>query len=70
MGTLCDLEGRVRGQRGLYVLDGALTPGTTGACNPSTTIAAVAERAMDHITATATATAIDIDIDIDIDTII
>lgn len=52
MGTVCDLEGRVRGQRGLYVLDGALIPGTTGACNPSMTIAAVAERAMDHITAT------------------
>ncbi|MGP2442815.1 GMC oxidoreductase [Streptomyces sp. JW3] len=51
MGTVCDLEGRVLGQRGLYVLDGALIPGTTGACNPSMTIAAVAERAMDAITA-------------------
>ncbi|MEU8508160.1 hypothetical protein AB0C40_26290 [Streptomyces brevispora] len=37
-----------------------MTPGATGACNPSMTIAAVAERAMDHITAT----------DIDIGTII
>lgn len=51
MGTVCDLEGRVHGQRGLYVLDGALIPGTTGACNPSMTIAAVAERAMDAIVA-------------------
>lgn len=49
MGTACDLEGRVDGQRGLYVLDGALLPGTTAACNPSMTIAAVAERAMDDI---------------------
>ncbi|WP_306316979.1 MULTISPECIES: GMC oxidoreductase [unclassified Streptomyces] len=51
MGTVCDLDGRVRGQKGLYVLDGALIPGTTGACNPSMTIAAVAERALDTITA-------------------
>ncbi|MFD7710331.1 GMC oxidoreductase [Streptomyces sp. NPDC059786] len=50
MGTVCDLEGRVLGQKGLYVLDGALIPGTTGACNPSMTIAAVAERAMDALT--------------------
>ena len=49
MGAACDLEGRVDGQRGLYVLDGALIPGTTAACNPSMTIAAVAERAMDSI---------------------
>ena len=52
MGSVCDLEGRVRDQPGLYVLDGALIPGTTGACNPSMTIAAVAERAMDVITRT------------------
>lgn len=49
MGTVCDLEGRVVGQRGLYVLDGALMPGNTAACNPSMTIAAVAERALDRI---------------------
>lgn len=58
MGTVCDLEGRVRGQRGLYVLDGALMPGQTAACNPSMTIAAVAERAMDVITATDVSTII------------
>ncbi|MCH5641273.1 MULTISPECIES: GMC oxidoreductase [unclassified Gordonia (in: high G+C Gram-positive bacteria)] len=51
MGTVCDLDGRVRGQRGLYVVDGALMPGNSAACNPSMTIAAVAERALDHIVA-------------------
>ena len=49
MGTVCDLEGRVTGQEGLYVFDGALIPGTTAGCNPSMTIAAVAERAMDAV---------------------
>ena len=52
MGTVCDLAGRVLGQRGLYVLDGALMPGNTAACNPSMTIAAVAERATDELVAT------------------
>lgn len=47
--VVCDLEGRVKGHRGLYVLDGALMPGTTCACNPSMTIAAVVERALDRI---------------------
>jgi cholesterol oxidase len=51
MGSVCDLEGRVQGQPGLYVLDGALIPGSTAACNPSMTIAAIAERAMDEIVA-------------------
>ncbi len=51
MGGVCDLDGRVHGQRGLYVLDGALLPGQSGACNPSMTIAAVAERALDNIVA-------------------
>lgn len=49
MGTACDHVGRVHGHRGLYVLDGALIPGTTAACNPSMTIAAVVERALDRI---------------------
>ncbi|MCF8571084.1 GMC oxidoreductase [Gordonia sp. HY002] len=49
MGAVCDLEGRVHGQKGLYVIDGALIPGTAAACNPSMTIAAVAERALDRI---------------------
>jgi cholesterol oxidase len=50
--VVCDLEGRVMGQQGLYVLDGALMPGTTCACNPSMTIAAVVERALDQIVQT------------------
>jgi len=33
----------------LYVLDGALLPGNSAACNPSMTIAAVAERALENI---------------------
>ncbi|OBG27615.1 cholesterol oxidase [Mycobacterium sp. 852002-51057_SCH5723018] len=48
-GTVCDLDGRVQGHRGLYVLDGALIPGTTAACNPSMTIAAVVEHALERI---------------------
>ncbi|MGA6161626.1 GMC oxidoreductase [Amycolatopsis magusensis] len=52
MESVCDLEGRVLGHRGLYVLDGALMPGTTAACNPSMTIAAVAERALDRLVTT------------------
>ncbi|WP_194814107.1 GMC oxidoreductase [Nocardia sp. XZ_19_385] len=51
MGTVCDLDGRVLGQRGLYVVDGALLPGNAAACNPSMTIAAVAERALDNLVA-------------------
>lgn len=49
LGRVCDLAGRVRGQRGLYVLDGALLPGSAAACNPSMTIAALAERALSRI---------------------
>ncbi len=58
MGSVCDLDGRVLGQRGLYVLDGALLPGNAAACNPSMTIAAVAERAMDNLVAQDVGTAI------------
>jgi cholesterol oxidase len=51
LGTACDLYGRVHGHRGLYVTDGALVPGSTGACNPSWTIAALAERCLDDVVA-------------------
>ncbi|MEJ3745863.1 GMC oxidoreductase [Actinomycetes bacterium KLBMP 9797] len=46
----CDAYGEVFGFPGLHVLDGALMPGPVGP-NPSLTIAAVADRACDHILA-------------------
>ncbi|OHV58737.1 cholesterol oxidase [Pseudofrankia sp. BMG5.36] len=46
MGSAVDLYGRVLGHKGLYVLDGSRIPGSTGACNPSMTIAALAEHSM------------------------
>lgn len=49
LGKACDLYGRVIGYRGLYVVDGALMPGSTGCTNPSFTIAAMAERCMERI---------------------
>jgi len=49
IGRVCDTTGRVFGYERLYVLDGALVPGTSGCANPSLTIAALAERAMERI---------------------
>jgi cholesterol oxidase len=51
MGQVCDDCGRVNGYAGLYVVDGALMPGSTTCVNPALTIGAIAERAMDHLLA-------------------
>ncbi|MEU7767593.1 GMC oxidoreductase [Nocardia sp. NPDC049190] len=44
LGRATDNYGRVHGHPGLYVMDGAAVPGSTGTINPSLTIAALAER--------------------------
>ncbi|KFK96727.1 MULTISPECIES: GMC oxidoreductase [unclassified Serratia (in: enterobacteria)] len=46
-----DNEGRVIGYNGLYVMDGAAIPGSTGSVNPSLTITALAERNIERIIA-------------------
>ncbi|GAA2147103.1 GMC oxidoreductase [Nocardioides koreensis] len=48
-GTAVDDAGRVLGQRGLYVMDGSRIAGSCAACNPSMTIAALAEYSMDRV---------------------
>jgi cholesterol oxidase len=52
MGKVCDVEGRVEGHRHLYVVDGALLPGSSTCTNPALTIAAIAERCLERIIAT------------------
>ncbi|WP_336923583.1 GMC family oxidoreductase N-terminal domain-containing protein [Streptomyces sp. JWR5-1] len=51
VGRATDSYGRLHGYRGLYCLDSALMPGSTAAVNPALTIAAMAERCLDHIIA-------------------
>ncbi|WP_227998046.1 GMC oxidoreductase [Nocardia australiensis] len=49
LGKATDGNGRVQGHPGLYVMDGAAIPGSTGTVNPSLTIAALAERNIEAI---------------------
>ncbi|WP_308014477.1 GMC oxidoreductase [Nocardia coffeae] len=49
LGRATDNYGRVIGHRGLYVMDGAAVPGSTGTVNPSLTISALAERNIENI---------------------
>ncbi|WP_328400538.1 GMC oxidoreductase [Nocardia sp. NBC_00403] len=49
IGRATDGHGRVHGYRGLYVMDGAAVPGSTGTVNPSLTISALAERNIEQI---------------------
>jgi cholesterol oxidase len=51
MGKACDLHGRVAGYPGMYVVDGALLPGSAGGVNPALTVAAIAERCIERIIA-------------------
>lgn len=49
IGKATDMHGRLHGHDGLYCLDSALMPGSTAAVNPALTIAAIAERCLDHV---------------------
>lgn len=51
MGQVCDDAGRVKGHPNLFVIDGALLPGSSTCVNPALTIAALAERCMDRLLA-------------------
>jgi cholesterol oxidase len=49
IGLVTDNYGRVKDNPGLYVMDGAGIPGSTGAVNPALTISALAERNIEEI---------------------
>ncbi|WP_144394254.1 GMC oxidoreductase [Pleionea sediminis] len=49
LGKACDFYGRVKNYPGLYVNDGSMMPGSSACTNPSFTIAAIAERNIDHL---------------------
>lgn len=51
MGQVCDDAGRVAGHPNLFVVDGALIPGSSTCVNPALTIAAISERCMDRLLA-------------------
>ncbi len=49
MGETCDFYGRVKNYSNLFVMDGALIPGSAACANPSLTIAGIAERNIEKI---------------------
>ena len=48
IGQVCNTYGQVYGHRNLFIVDSSLIPGSTALANPSLTIAALAERSLDH----------------------
>lgn len=49
IGEACDMYGRVQAYQKMYVMDGSLLPGSCATANPSLTIAALAERNIQHL---------------------
>ena len=49
LGKATDLYGRVKNYHKLYVIDGAMMPGSSAGANPAMTISALAERSMEHL---------------------
>ncbi|WP_249353541.1 GMC oxidoreductase [Rhodococcus sp. Q] len=54
MGRACDHDGKVDGYSNLFVVDGALLPGSSALVNPALTITAIAERCLDRFVANQT----------------